>query len=131
MEHDRCLKIAAKYLPEDIRVQFIKTGTAYSYPDQKLIQVFVPRNVDTLYTFLHEVAHTKFHVTGRRLRYTEELEANRWAEKIMKSEHIRIPSRVMKRQRDYVADCIMKAVLHGAKSINKKALEYSRLPGGF
>jgi hypothetical protein len=122
---ERFTAIALKYVPAGYVVEYRKSLSGYCTKTT----ITAPRPVTrkSLYIFLHECAHAQLgHFDRKRPRHVEEMEAEKWAHRVMRENGVSVPRSMTRRAKSYVARKIRQARRRGARVIDTEAQRFAK-----
>lgn len=123
---ERFYAIGMAHLPEGWTYAFRKSLTGMCHTKRKHIDAPRPVTRKALYIWLHECAHAHLHTGKRPPRHVMEMEAEKWAHAKMREAGVPVPKAMTKRAKRYVARKIRQAVIAGAKTIDPKAVAFTK-----
>ena len=91
-----------------------------------VIHVPSPTTRRRLYVFAHECGHVVLGHDGRVPYHRQEFEAERWAHAALRRHGIAVPEKETLRAKQYVARKIHKAVVRGAKRIDRESYRFCK-----
>lgn len=125
-ERERCLAVAAKYTPADVTVVYWEKSSGAANLDKRILKSPQPVDRESLYVYLHECAHLILDHVRRKAPYMREMEAEKWAQRTLRAENIRVPRRMVRGGWRIVLALMCKAQRRGVKHFSKEALVYTR-----
>lgn len=121
----RFYAIGMSCLPQGYTYKFRKSLTGSHDGRAKHINGPKPVTRKALYVWLHECGHAQLGHNGSKPSHVKEWEAEVWAHQTMRAHGIPVPKEMTKRAKAYVARTINRAILSGAKNIDRKARAFA------
>lgn len=123
---ERLTLLAHKHTPEGVAITYHESLSGRAWPTEWRMIVPKPTTRRRLHIYLHEVAHIVLNHVRKKPRHVEEMEAEKWAFRVMREEGVAVPRVSRKRAKRYVARKIRQAKARGAKRINAEAAAFAR-----
>lgn len=123
---DRFMAIAQRHTPPDIEITYHKGLYGRAWVETRKMHVPIPTTRRRLHIYLHEVGHIVLDHRRKKPVHVQEMEAEKFAFRIMREEGIPVPRKSMAQAKRYVGWKIRQAKKRGAKHIDAEAARFAK-----